>query len=240
MDWLIACQITTVAMVTKCRSCNAVFSIADQLALADRSTPVARSKAPQPKEFIVEHPDGALRMSWRWFTPISILPVAVALFWFSFMHSWVMDVGIIIPAVVGIGMSYVSLTAFVNTTRVEVSFHALSVCSGPLPTITNLSFLRQFNQFYGPLPASENLSLSRDSIRQLYCVERRHHVKQNTTISYELQAIKADGSSIAIIKNLKNIEQALYLEQQVECFLGIRDEPVRGEIQGYVSCTKAR
>ncbi|MEI6775934.1 MAG: hypothetical protein WCK70_03450 [Chloroflexales bacterium] len=217
-------------MVARCRSCNAVFRIADQVAQANTSAPKVRSEVPRPESFTVEYLGSTLCIRWRWFTPISILPVVVVLFWFSFIRSWVMDVSSIIPTVIGFVMAYLSLTAFVNTTRVEVSFHALSVRSGPLPALTNLSFLRPYNQLYGPLPASENLSLPRDSIRQFYCIERRHHVKRSTSISYELQAIKADGSPIAVIKNLQNIEQALYIEQELERFLGIKDEPVDGEL----------
>ncbi len=148
-------------MVAKCRSCNAVFSIADQFAMADRPAPMAQQDVPQPRSFSVEYPDGALRISWRWFTPVSIILAVVAVALFGFSRFWMMELSALVPMVLGFVMAYMTLTAFVNTTWVEVSAQTLSVRSGPLPTLMNLSLLRPYNQLYGPLPASGNLSLPR-------------------------------------------------------------------------------
>ena len=222
-------------MIARCRSCNAVFRIADQVMPADTSAPTARSEVSRPESFSVEYSGGALRISWRWYKPISILLAVVAVALFGFSRFWMMELSAVVPMVLAFVMTYMTLTAFVNTTWVEASSQTLSVRSGPLPTLTNLSFLRPYTQLYGPLPASGNLSLPRDSIRQLYCVERcdrfGNSSHRGTIISYELQAIKADGSPITVIKNLRNTEQALYLEQQLERFLGIKDAPVRGDLR---------
>jgi hypothetical protein len=209
-------------MVAKCRSCNAVFSIAEQIPQADSWAAPARLDVPLPERFTVEHPVGGLRISWRWFTPVAIFLAVFAVFWNSFVCAWM---GMAIAggagafalfgtfhALVGLGIAYGAVTMFVNSTKVEASYGSLSVR-------------------HGPLPAFGNKDLARDAIRQLYCVERVRSLRHSSSVSYELQAIKADGSSVGLLKGIQNAEQALYLEQELERFLGIKDEAVRGELQ---------
>ncbi|HMQ31313.1 MAG TPA: hypothetical protein PKD53_11325 [Chloroflexaceae bacterium] len=210
------------SMAAKCRACNAVFSIADQVEPASGWAAPARLDVPLPERFAIERPAGGLRISWRWFTPAAIFLAVFALFWNGFLcvFFWGALSGgaggfamfASLHVLVGIGVAYWALAMFVNGTTVEASYGALAVR-------------------HGPLPALGNLDLPRDGIRQLYCVERVRRSRRSTTVSYSLQAVKADGGSVAVVKGLDNPEQALYLEQELERFLGIRDEGVRGELR---------
>ncbi len=208
-------------MAAKCRSCNAVFSIADQIEPAAGWSPRASLDVPLPERFQVEHPAGALRISWRWFTPVSIFLIIFAAFWNGFLCIWISaalaagagDFALFasLHVLVGIGVAYAALAQILNRTTVDASFGALTVR-------------------HGPLPAARNVELSRETIRQLYGVERVRRSRRSTSVTYELQAIKADGGSVAVVKGLETPEQALFLEQELERFLGIKDEAVRGEL----------
>lgn len=208
-------------MVAKCRSCNAVFSFADQIERSDGWTAAPRLDVPLPERFTVEHPGNALRISWRWYSPAAIFLTAFAVFWNGFICVWVslavaggagaFALFATLHVLVGVVMAYGALSMFVNSTRVEASYGTLSVR-------------------HGPLPAFKKLDLPRDSLRQLYCVERLRSSRRSTSVTYELQAVKADGASVAVLKGLEDAEQALYLEQELERFLAIADEPVRGEL----------
>ncbi len=209
-------------MVAKCRSCDAVFSIAEQFALTAEPTPIARLDMPLPRRFSVEQLDGTLRIRWRWFTPRNI-PKLVATLLINGMVWTLLVAGTaeegnlsaalcFMPWVIaGLCAGYFALADILNTTRVEASLSGMIVR-------------------HGPIPASRGLSIPRNSLRQLYCVERERRSAQGTPVSYDLQAIKADGSSTALIKGLPSAEQALYLEQEIERCMGITDELVRSEL----------
>lgn len=209
------------ALAAKCRSCSAVFSIADQVAPATGFAPQARLDVPLPQRFTVERPGGALEISWRWYTPAAIFLTAFAVFWNGFICMWVaaalsggagfFALFATFHALVGVAMAYGALTMFLNTTRVAASYNMLSVR-------------------HGPLPSFGNLDLPRDGLRQLYCVERLSSSRRSRSLSYDLQAVKADGSAVTVLRGLESAEQALYLEQELERFMSIKDEPVRGEI----------
>jgi hypothetical protein len=208
------------SMAAKCGSCNAVFSIADQIAPAEGWSPRARLDVPLPERFTVEHPAGGLQISWRWYSPAAIFLTIFAVFWNGFVCVWISLVlssgaGFFalfasIHALAGIGVAYGALSMFLNATRVDASYGMLSVR-------------------HGPLPAFGNLDLPRDSLRQLYCLERVSSSRRGT-VTYELKALKADGSSVAVLQGLQSTEQALFLEQELERFLGIKDVPMSGEL----------
>lgn len=209
-------------MAAKCRSCNAVFSIADQVEPDGGLAPRARLDVPLPERFSVEHPGGGLRISWRWHTPTAYFLAFFALFWNGFLCVWItaaLSAGAgafalfaLIHVAAGVGLAYTTLAMFLNNTQVDASYGALSVRHGPLPWLGNLQ-------------------LSRDAIRQLYCVERVRRSRRSAATTYELKAVRADGSAATVLSSLQTTEQALYLEQELERFLGIKDEPVRGELQ---------
>lgn len=209
------------SMAAKCRSCNAVFSIADQLALPGGPAPAPRGEVPLPERFVVERPGGALRVSWRWFTPAAFIFAAFGLFWSVFICVWIATVltagaGAFalfggIHAIVGAVLVYTAAAMFLNTTSVEASYGSVAVR-------------------HGPLPWPGNLSLPTDGLRQIYGLERLRRSRRNTSTTYDLQAVKADGAAVALIRGLTSAEQALYLEQEIERFLGIKDSPVPGEL----------
>lgn len=208
-------------MAARCRSCGALFSITEQVQPAGSWASRAPLDVPMPERFKIARPVGALRVSWRWFTPTAIFLAGFAIFWNTFICFWVtmalasgaggFALFATLHVLVGLGLAYGTLSMFLNTTTVEVSHSALTVR-------------------HGPLPAPGNLALPREELRQLYCVERIHRSRRGGSVSYTLQAVRSDGRSVALVQGLESTEQALFLEQEIERFLGIADEPVRGAL----------
>lgn len=209
-------------MIANCRSCDAIFSLAAQFTLADKSAPITRLDVPRPRCFTVEHLDGTLRISWRGSKGGAIILLLVTLIWNGFASLWIFlafssaghaafALAAIPHLLIGLWLGRLTLSNLLNTTRVEAS----------------ASDLRVYNT---PISASNNLSIPRDSLRQFYCVEPGHHSRRGPSGLCDLWAIKADGSSIAVLKSLADPEQALYLEQELERYLRIKDEPVDGEL----------
>ena len=68
-----------------------------------------------------------------------------------------------------------------------------------------------------------------DQIQQLYCTAKTSSSRNGTSTAYELHALTSGGEDRKLLK-VDELEQALFIEQEVEKFLGIADVPVRGEI----------
>jgi hypothetical protein len=208
-------------LVAKCSECNSVFSIADRFADADGYQHFERIDVPMPKGFEVEGLGGELQITRRWFSPQLIVLTVFALFWNGFMavwfgiaisqRIWLMALFGIVHAMVGIGLAYYVLAGYFNTTLVRVGMGELSISQGPFP-----------------YPGNKRLDSV--SIKQLYCKERSHRGEDLTGWSYELHIVTTDGKHEKLLTGLDESEQALYLEQEIERYLGIEDRPVRGEL----------
>jgi hypothetical protein len=107
---------------------------------------------------------------------------------------------------VGIWMVYYILASLVNNTIVQVKDNLLTVRHGPVP-------------YYG------NRSVEASSIVQIFCVENR----MRKPVSYDVNALMTDGSSLKLLGSLER-DQALFYEEQLEEWLDIEPQPVRGEV----------
>src|SRR5262249_40895239 len=112
---------------------------------------------------------------------------------------------------VGVGLTYTTLAGFFNQSILEVTRGEISVQHGPLP-------------WFG------NRVLSTMDIDQLYCEENASNSQNGSSRNYNLSALLKNGSKLELLKNLDSPEIGLYIEQQIETWLGIKDKPVAGEI----------
>lgn len=119
--------------------------------------------------------------------------------WFSLLH-----------LAVGAGLTYAVVCQFVNRTTVTVRAGQLEVKHGPLWW-----------------PGHKNLDAR--SLRQVYVRKKvSHSSKGGTSVAYEVEYVAADGRTGSLLGELPRPEQALFIEQQLESFLGIEDTWVSG------------
>lgn len=64
----------------------------------------------------------------------------------------------------------------------------------------------------------------------MYGKEEVHNHNKGGHISYEVHIISNQEQDVTLIKGLKKSSQALYLEQEIEKYLGIKNRKSRGEI----------
>jgi hypothetical protein len=208
-------------LIAKCTSCHSVFSFADQIEDTTSVQPVERVAAPMPKRFEVNTSGGRLEITRRWFSFKFIFLTFFTLFWDGFMVVWfgiAISQGIwpmaafgTLHGAVGIGLLYYVLAGYLNKTVITVDKRELAIAHGPLPWFGN----KQMNP---------------KDIEQLYCKEKIHHSRRSTNYSYEVHAILRGGTHEKILSGLDESEQVLYIEQEIERFLEIKDRPVRGEL----------
>ena len=204
-----------------CRHCHTLMSLSvPEPVDSGRTGP--RAPVPVPAKYTVSHGVHALEISWRWFTPAILFLVFFCIAWdgflvfwygiaFSTNAPWIMKVFPIVHVAVGVGLTYLTLATLVNTTRLTVTNHELSVR-------------------HGPLPWAGSKTVRIGSLQQLFVKENSRTNKGHTTHTYSVCAVGADGRHVDLVKNLPERDQALWLEQEIERYTGIADEPVAGEV----------
>jgi hypothetical protein len=127
---------------------------------------------------------------------------------FSTGAPWIMILFPIAHLAVGVGLTYYTLAGFFNHSQLIVDRETFSVSHGPLPWLGNLR-----------VPVAQ--------IAQLYCKEKPG--KESST-TYQMSVILKDGRKKDLLSNLDSPEIGFYIEHQIENWLNIPDQPVRGEI----------
>lgn len=220
----------------KCRSCNAVFSFANQLHAAP-SGRRERLRAPRPDGLEIHESVGTIRepgyrdapsgrgsltVTRRWFAPHFIFLAFFCVAWDGFLVFWYSGVSqapgaisiifMLFPiahVAVGIGLTYYTIAGFFNRTTFQLDERSLSV-------------------HHGPLPWKGNATLTRDDIKQLYCEHEVSQGKNGPSHSYYLSAVLTNERKLRLAN--MPVDQARYLEEIFEEKLGIQDMAVPGEV----------
>jgi len=108
-------------------------------------------------------------------------------------------------------LAYITLASFLNTTIITARHRYLTVVHTPLP-------------WFHPPP------LRIADITQLFVRRVIQRSRYGLHKFYEVWAQLRQGREVKLMDGLKTPEQALFVEQQLEVFLGITDHPVPGEL----------
>ncbi len=181
-----------------------------------------RPPVPMPKNMQVSNESGLLQITYRWFNVSFVFMAFFAAFWNGFMLVWhgisltsgaiFMSIFGLLHTAIGLGIAYYTLAGFINTTTIQAGSGWLTVQHGPLPWGGGQQ-----------LPEAELL--------QLYTKEHITHSRRGgVTRTYQVHAILRDKRHHKLLSGLSSPEQALYIEQELERYLGIADRPVRAEL----------
>jgi hypothetical protein len=213
--------------IAKCMACDAVFSIAGGVGVANQP----RLPVPMPKGFRVESWGSELVLTRRWYTHGLWGLLAFCIFWDGFLvvwytigiaglfsdnfegPVWVMLVFPVLHVAVGVAMTYAVLCGFFNRTTVRISGGELSVR-------------------HGPIPWPSQLQLFASDVRQLYVTESKRPAGQdNCRRTYDVVALLAANDKVTLLTGLEDIDHGVFVEQQIEQHLKIPDERVPGEVR---------
>jgi hypothetical protein len=209
--------------IGKCRACNAVIDVEAALrGPGARTGFYRRPPAPQPRSITIEDLSGGLRLTRRWFTPAAILLTAFCVLWNgSFFWSpmalggggpWFTAVVPVLRVVIGVLLTYATLAMYVNRTVLEVNEGRLTVRNGPLP-------------WFG------NRDLDVSEVEQFYSEEVMSRGRQGSvSYTYKVCGLLKGGQRVTLLDSLPKRDDALFVEQLVEKYLGIEDRPVSGEL----------
>lgn len=197
-------------------------------------TQSAPLRAPMPEKITREVLPTGLRFTYRWFGLQFLFFAFFCVIWNGFLFFWYSTattgvdwsagagglksdqlMTLLFPighVAVGIGLTYFTLCGFLNRTTVNVSPREISVRHGPLPWFGNRT-----------VPALQ--------VAQIFREEIVRQGKNGTYTRYQLSAALKDNRKLKLLSGLDTPDLALYLEQEIERHLGIRDQAVAGEMR---------
>ena len=181
----------------------------------------SRPNQPQPGNVRVNRQDDSLELYWRWFSvkyiPLAFFCVAwdsFLVFWYGMAFGshapWIFIVFPIAHLAVGVGLTYTTLAGLLNTTRVRIDE-------------------REFSVQHGPLLWPGEVHRPVQELSQLFCRRKPSRSSQGSA-NYELAAVLQDGRELSLLSNLDSPDIGLFMEQQIEGWLHIADEPVANEL----------
>lgn len=213
--------------MAKCHQCNHVFTFSDDL-----KTRIRQVDFPEPGTLI---PNGLevlrlreeLEIDVNWYRSANRSGLRFLMFftavWNLILLPFVL-IGIFggelqillftsLHLAVGLGLIYYLARIFLNTSKISVNSRLIRLETGPLR-----------------VPWYQPREISRGDLRQLYVtkyVTSRTNGRPN--YAYALYAVLHNGQKIKLLGQM-NLETQLYLEQEIEKFLGIRDASVPDEV----------
>lgn len=205
--------------LAKCSSCHVLFNIEKEVEDAPKKEEIFVI----PKGIEVLKMFSELNIDMRWRHTASWFLMTFTLIWNGIllpMALFIILSGEIfallfmsIHLAVGIGLIYWSLAALFNTTYITVDSQYITIQHRP------------FKMFF------KEFQFETKEVNQLY-VKKYSNGSTNGVPNYVygVMAILNSKEEIKIIKGLSKPNQALYLEQEIEKFAGIKDRPVVGEI----------
>jgi len=209
--------------LAKCSYCGSVMNLTASFGGSAQGGG-KREPGALPKRMTFEKTLHGIEITRSWFTPVVWALVFFCVIWDGFLVVWyamaftagapmIAKLFPVIHVTVGLVLSYYAVASFVNKTHVTLERGILRIAHRPLPW-----------------PGARELAGM--SLRQLFCKEHISRGKNGVTVTYELWALHDDGSTKTKLAAGMELEQALYLEQELEKALGIQDRPQPGEVPG--------
>ncbi|MHC4922598.1 MAG: hypothetical protein ACYTG4_00755 [Planctomycetota bacterium] len=217
-----------------CRYCGGVFDLGglevQREGKPERVPFVERATVGLPDRFSVKDGGGQFSVAWRedacgcgcllFLCLLVAIGASAALGWLGtspFLEGWARPVMLVF--VVGLAGVLLSIVGFFQRTTVAVAEGLLTVR-------------------HGPLPMGEAVKLSVHDIVQIFCVADEsaatddEDVKEVASLvaTYDVVVKRRDGRRTRLVEDLDELDQALFVEQQLERYLGIRDAAVSGEV----------
>ena len=173
-------------------------------------------------KYNIEERNGELNIEFRWMSLVAYFLVFFCIIWNGFLvfwysialadGIWIMMVFPLIHVAVGIGLTYYTICMFVNKTLIKVSRDEISIS-------------------FTPLPWKGAKTINTSDITQFYVKQKVSNGKNGQTVTYELWMKDQTGrdKKFSSGPDMSTVEEVRLLEEQIEKFLGIRDQPVQGE-----------
>ena len=179
-----------------------------------------------PEGMNVSSTSEGLKIERKWFSGVTIFLTVFAVLWNGFLFNWYNHAHnfelfpeknmlvVLVPLLfvaVGVVLTYYVIASYFNKTIITVNHRTLE---------SKIS----------PFPFGFKKSIPSRSIEQVYCKEITRGVNNDIRVLFEVRVILKNRSNITLFSGLESSEQALFLEHEIESYLGIKDVSVKGEL----------
>jgi hypothetical protein len=183
---------------------------------------IERGPLALPKQMSIEPTAHGMRLVRKWFSPVVFFLIPFCVVWNGFLIFWYVAafstgapmVATLFPLIhvaVGVGLAYFTLALLINRTEIAVERGEVVITHAPLPWFG-----------YRRIPGV--------MIDQIYAKVHITHGKNGPSTDYQLWLVNTSGKHEKLHANNLSQEQALYIEQQLEKALGIKDRAISGEL----------
>ena len=205
--------------IAKCPQCDCVFSFEDEL------------DAPVQRLTNIEMPDGievlklrsALDIFIKWrtskYTFLKLFTIIWDMVVIPFVviaivtGNWIMLAIISVHLAVAVGLTYLMIARMLNTTEINVNQYRLQMEHKPIPM-----------PFYGWN------SISVEDVDQVFCQRYVGSTTNNVpNYAFKVMVKLKNGNTKRLLQGLTEAQQALYVEQEIEEFLKIKDRRIAGD-----------
>ncbi len=208
--------------LAKCDSCESIYQLHNAIPFRHKA------ESFMPNGIEVLHLTNELDIELSWQRSLKSGLLFFTIFWNSIV--FIIAAGAIISGnyiallfmslhlAVGIGLLYNQLTLIFNRTNIIVDHDRTLIEHRPLK-----------------LPFYNDKSISNKDIQQIFVEKYVESTTNNIpNHAFSVSIIFKNGKREKLIKGIMHLEQAQYIEQEIENFLRIPDEKIKGEhLQGY-------
>ena len=200
--------------IVRCSSCHSVVSLPGSATAKRASSPVS-----MPAHMHMLYDRGELTIAWRWYRLqfVNLVTIIAAIFLALIFVDFGRDSGLFLLCGVGaiLILGYWALALFLNTTYLFVNAKKVELVITPVPWVFS------------------HMSLH-EPVSQVYVKAVAHESKNGKTYTYDVYCFGSQSRRhIKVLRGFKKVEHALYIEQEVERFLGIHDVVVPGEVRDH-------
>ena len=237
-------------MLAKCRQCDAVFDISNQVhrreKIPSRESRTElhrrRPRVPLPPGIQVTRTDAAkgitgeaspyraagapsdrsLQITRRWYATKYIGMLFFCIAWDSFLVFWY--------TMAGATGNWLMIIFPVAHVAVGVGLTYTTIAGLINRTRITVTDQRLAIKHF-PIPWRGTFDLASRELEQLYVERTAGSGKDGSTEAFTLNAVLRDGRKLNLVKGLEQADQALFMEQEIEGLLGIIDVEVGDEYQ---------
>lgn len=213
--------------IAVCAFCDTVHHLNDEtLPFPEKPKRKEKQKRQIPDKFHFEqHPEG-VELRYRWLSKVHWGLLFFAVIWNGFLVVWItislttgawfMILFASIHILIGVGIGYFVLTGFVNKTSIMIGGQGLDIKHGPLKSFGNPDTI-----------------IDRRAIEQVYCKRRVGHTTNDVPhYVFDVHYIEKGGGDKTLVKGLGDLNEAIFIEQQIERLYRIEDRDVDDEYKG--------
>lgn len=169
-----------------------------------------------PRQISLRHTGIDLEITRRWFGLNIVFATVFVIVWNGILYSQYQeavasrDWGALpkLHVLAGLALTCYVIAGYVNKTVIWVSHQRIRIRHRPLP-------------WWG------QKTISASNLKQLYSKDSGWSDSQK---KYSVHAVTRDGRNTKVVGGLATSEQAVFIEQEIEKYLGIKDRPIRDEI----------